>query len=165
MIKQMLAIWALVPLLFLNPAWTSGSSQVPAEVLLKPGLDNFEHYLLACGSSSILWDWNEYWPFPVLWPLLSFPNLLHIECSTFTAPSSRIWNSSTGFPSPPLALFAVTPPEAHLPWHSGCLALGEWSHDRGYLGHEDLFFHLQNNPKYVGIRFPFTDGDFQNQVK
>ena len=92
-----------------------------------------------CGSSSILWDWNEYWPFPVLWPLLSFPNLLHIECSTFTAPSSRIWNSSTGFPSPPLALFAVTPPEAHLPWHSGCLALGEWSHDRGYLGHEDLF--------------------------
>ena len=23
-----------------------------------------------------LWDWNENWPFPVLWPLLSFPNLL-----------------------------------------------------------------------------------------
>ena len=22
-----------------------------------------------------LWDWNENWPFPVLWPLLSFPNL------------------------------------------------------------------------------------------
>ena len=27
MIQQMLAIWSLVPLAFLNPAWTSGSSQ------------------------------------------------------------------------------------------------------------------------------------------
>ena len=27
MIKRMLAIWSLVPLPFLNPAWTSGSSQ------------------------------------------------------------------------------------------------------------------------------------------
>ena len=27
MIQQMLAIWSLVPLPFLNPAWTSGSSQ------------------------------------------------------------------------------------------------------------------------------------------
>ena len=25
---------------------------------------------------SLLWHWNENWPFPVLWPLLSFPNLL-----------------------------------------------------------------------------------------
>jgi len=25
---------------------------------------------------AFLWDWNESWPFPVLWPLLSFPNLL-----------------------------------------------------------------------------------------
>ena len=24
---------------------------------------------------SLLWDWNENWPFPVLWLLLSFPNL------------------------------------------------------------------------------------------
>ena len=41
--------------------------------------------LLACEScavvwtffgSAFLWDWNEHWPFPVLWPLLSFPNLL-----------------------------------------------------------------------------------------
>ena len=23
-----------------------------------------------------LWDWNENWPFPVLWPLFFFPNLL-----------------------------------------------------------------------------------------
>ena len=25
---------------------------------------------------TLLWDWNENWPFPVLQPLLSFPNLL-----------------------------------------------------------------------------------------
>jgi len=34
-----------------------------------------------CGSLNILWhaflwDWNENWPFPGLWPLVSFPNLL-----------------------------------------------------------------------------------------
>ena len=25
---------------------------------------------------ALLWNWNENWPFPILWPLLSFPNLL-----------------------------------------------------------------------------------------
>ena len=42
----------------------------------------------------------------------------HIECSTFTASSCRIWNSSTGIPSPPLALFVVILPKAHLTSHS-----------------------------------------------
>ena len=57
-------------------------------VLLKPGLENFEHHstsmwgecncavVLAFFGIAFLWDWNENWPFPVLWPLLSFPNLL-----------------------------------------------------------------------------------------
>ena len=40
------------------------------------------------------------------------------ECSTFTASSFRIWNSSTGIPSPPLALFVVIFPKAHLTSHS-----------------------------------------------
>ena len=31
----------------------------------------------------------------------------HIECSTLTLSSLRIWNSSAGIPSPPLALFIV----------------------------------------------------------
>ena len=56
--------------------------------LLKPGLENFEHYFTSvwgeCNCAVVwaffgiafLWDWNENWPFPVLWPLLSFPNLL-----------------------------------------------------------------------------------------
>ena len=42
----------------------------------------------------------------------------HTECSTFTASSFRIWNSSTGIPSPPLVLFIVMLPEAHLTSHS-----------------------------------------------
>ena len=42
----------------------------------------------------------------------------HIECSTFTASSFRIQNSSTGIPSPPLALFVVMLPKAHLASHS-----------------------------------------------
>ena len=57
-------------------------------VLLKPGLENFEHYFPSmwdeCNCAvfwpffgiALLWNWNENWPFPVLWPLLSFPNLL-----------------------------------------------------------------------------------------
>ena len=42
----------------------------------------------------------------------------HIECSTFTASSFRIWNSSTGIPSPPLALLTVILPRAYLTSHS-----------------------------------------------
>ena len=40
------------------------------------------------------------------------------ECSTFIASSFRIWNSSTGIPSPPLALFVKMLPEARLTSHS-----------------------------------------------
>ena len=57
-------------------------------VLLKPGLQNFEHYFTSVRDERncavvwaffgivFLWDWNENWPFSVLWLLLSFPNLL-----------------------------------------------------------------------------------------
>ena len=41
-----------------------------------------------------------------------------IECTTFTVSSFRIWKSSTGIPSPPLALFVVMLPKAHLTSHS-----------------------------------------------
>ena len=99
-------------------------------VLLKPDLENFEHYVASmwdecncvvvwtCFGIAYLWDWNENWPFLVLWPLLSFPYLLARECSTFTTSSFRIWNSSAGMPSPPLALFIVMLPKAHLTLHS-----------------------------------------------
>ena len=49
------------------------------------------------------------WVFQICW---------HIECSTFTASSFRIWNSSTGIPSHPLPLFIVTLSKAHLISHS-----------------------------------------------
>ena len=41
MIQEVLAIWSLVPLPFLNPAWTSWKFTV--HILLKPILENFEH--------------------------------------------------------------------------------------------------------------------------
>ena len=42
----------------------------------------------------------------------------HIECSTFTESSFRIWNSSAGILSPLLASFVVILPKAHLTSHS-----------------------------------------------
>ena len=42
----------------------------------------------------------------------------HIECSTFRASSSRIWNKSIGIPSSPLALLIVLLPKPHLTSHS-----------------------------------------------
>ena len=57
-------------------------------ILLKPHLEKFEHYFASmwdeCNCAVVsaffgvafLWDWNENCPLPVLWPLLSFPNLL-----------------------------------------------------------------------------------------
>ena len=57
-------------------------------ILLKPSLKDFGHYLASMWNEhnyvvvwtffgiALLWDWNENWPFPVLWSLLHFPNLL-----------------------------------------------------------------------------------------
>ena len=52
---------------------------------------------------------GHWWVFHICW---------HIECSTFTASSFRIWNSSTGVPSHTIALFIVMLPKAHLTSHS-----------------------------------------------
>ena len=82
------------------------------QVLLKPNLENFEHYFASvwddCSCAVIwaffgiafLWDWNENWPFPVLWPLLSFPNLLacwvqHFDSIIFQDLKYLSWNSIT----------------------------------------------------------------------
>ena len=78
-------------------------------ILLKPGLENFEHYftsmwdecncvvLWAFFGIAFLWHWNENWPFPVLWPLLSFPNLLaywvqHFHSIIFQDLKELNWN-------------------------------------------------------------------------
>ena len=49
------------------------------------------------------------WVFQIFW---------HVECRTSTASYFRIWNSSTGIPSPPLAVFIVMLLKAHLTLHS-----------------------------------------------
>ena len=120
----MLAIWSLVLLPFLNAAWTSWKFTV--QVLLQPGLENFEHYFASvwdeCSCAVVwaffgiafLWDSNENCPFQSCGHCWVFQICWHLECSTFTASSLRIWNSSAGIPSPPLALFVVMLPKAHL---------------------------------------------------
>ena len=57
-------------------------------ILLKPGLENFEHYFASMWDEcnyvvgwiffgiALLWNWDENGPFLVLWPLLSLLNLL-----------------------------------------------------------------------------------------
>ena len=99
-------------------------------VLLKPGVENFEYCLASlldeC-NCAVVWTFfgiaflwigmktdlfqscGHCWVFQICW---------HIACRTFTASSFRIWNSSAGIPSPPLALFIVILPKAHLTSHS-----------------------------------------------
>ena len=100
--KAELEVFLELPCFFDNPTdvgnLVSGSSafsktslniwKFTVHVLLKPGLEIFEHYFTSLWDEcncvvvwaffgmAFLWDWNENWPFPVLWPLLSFPNLL-----------------------------------------------------------------------------------------
>ena len=127
-IQRMLAIWSLGPLTFLNPACSYGKFSV--HVLLKPSLKESEYKLHSMWNEhsctvvwaffgiAFLWDWNETdlfqscghcWVFQIYW---------RTECSTLTASSFRIWNSSAGIPSLSLALFAVMLPKAHLTSHS-----------------------------------------------
>ena len=66
-------------------------------------------------KTDLFQSFGHCWVFQICW---------HIECSTCTASSFRVWNSSTGIPSPPLALFIVMFPKAHLTSHSrmsGCM--------------------------------------------
>ena len=81
-----------VGILISGPSAFSKSSlnmwKFTVHVLLKPGLGNFEHYFTSVWDEcncvvdwtffgiALVSDWNENWPFPFLWPLLSFPNLL-----------------------------------------------------------------------------------------
>ena len=67
---------------------------------------------------AFLWNWNENWHFPVLWPLLSFPNVLaywvqHFHSIIFQDLKFLNWNSITS-----LALFIVMLSKAHLTSHT-----------------------------------------------
>ena len=135
MIQQMLAIWSLVPLAFSKTSLNNWKFVV--HVLLKPGLENFENYFASVWDEcncAVVWAFlalpffgiemktalfqscGHCWVFQICW---------HIECSTFTVSSFRIWNSSTGIPSSPLALFIVMLPKAHLTWHSR-MSVSRW---------------------------------------
>ena len=104
---------------FLNPVWTSESSwftycwslawRILSVTLLMCEMSEivqyFEHSLVLPFFG--IWMKNHLsqshghcWVFQICW---------HIECSTFTASSSRIWNSSIGIPSLLLALLVVIP--------------------------------------------------------
>ena len=107
-------------------------------LLLKPSLKDFEDDFASMWNEcncevvwtffgiALLWDWNENWPFPVLWPLLSFQICWHIECSTIAAASFKILSRSAGIPSPPLTLFIVILPKSHLTSHSR-MSVFRWS--------------------------------------
>ena len=120
MIQQMLAIWTV------SSDFSKFSLNIwkfMVQVLLKPGLENFEHYFTSvwdeCNCAVVwaffgiafLWDWNENWPFQCCGHCWVFQICSHIECSTITASSFRIWSTSTGIPSPPLVLFLVMLPK------------------------------------------------------
>ena len=60
-------------------------------------------------KTDIFQSCDHCWVFQICW---------HIECIAITESTFRILNSSTGIPSPPLALFIVMIPKAHLTLHS-----------------------------------------------
>ena len=101
--------------------------KVMVYVLLKPGLENFEHYFTSVWDECnyvVIWaffdivgmEWNPIFSSPGA--TAEFSKYWCIDCSTFTTSCFSIWNSSAGFPSPPLALFIVMLPKAHLTSHS-----------------------------------------------
>ena len=98
----------------------------PVHVLLKPDLENFEHYFTSMwdkGNCAVVWTFfgiallgvevktdffqscGHCWVFQICW---------YIKCSTLTALSFRIWSISAGIPSLPFCLFRVMLPKAHL---------------------------------------------------
>ena len=123
-------------------------------LLLKSSLENFEHYFASMWDEcdcvvvwttfgiAFLWtgmktdlfqSWGHCWAFQICW---------HIECSTFTASSLRIWNSSTGLPPPLLVLLVVMLPKAHLTSHSR-MSGSRWVITPSWLSGSWRFFFVQ----------------------
>ena len=92
---------------------------------MRPGLKNFEHDHVSMGN---VYDGMRVWTFFGIRMKNDivqscdhcgvFQICWHIECSILTASSFRILNCSAGIPSPPLAMFLVILPKAHLTSHS-----------------------------------------------
>ena len=152
MLQRMLAIWSLIPLPFLKiqlehlqvHAWFMYCWSLAWRILsitllvyeMSAIVQKFEHSLalpfFGIGMKTDLFQsCGHCWVFQTCW---------HIECRTFTASSFRIWNSSTGIPSPPLALFILMLSKAHVTSHSR-MSGSRWVITLLWLswGREDLF--------------------------
>ena len=128
MIQQIVAIWSLVPLPFLKPAWTCGSSRFTYCWSLAWRILSIT--LWVCEMSAIV----QYFEHSLALPFFGigmktdfsqscghcgvFQICWHIDCITLTAPYFRTWNSSTGIQSLPLGLLVVMLPKAYLTWDS-----------------------------------------------
>ena len=85
-------------------------------LMLKPRMQDFNHDLTSMGeecncpmvsiifSTTLLGNWDENWPFPVLWPLLGLPDVLtywiqHLDGIILWSFEYLYWNSipSTSF--------------------------------------------------------------------
>ena len=175
--QWMLTVWSVVPLPFIKPAWTPGSSRFTYSWSLAQRVLSIT--LLACEMSAIVRQFEHSLALPFFGIGMKtdlfqscghccvFQICWHIECSTFTSSSSRIWNSSTGIPSPPLALFIVNKvlSKAHLTSHSrmsgsasvqlqqpGNLPEGVSSVGRGWCS---LWHKVQDYIFISSFRFPF----------
>ena len=145
----MFAIWSLVPLPLRNPACTPGSPwfmycwslawRILSITLLTCEMSTTVRQIewslalpfLGTGTKADLFQsCGHCWVFQICW---------HVECSTLTASSFRIWNSSTGIPSPPLALFLVMHSKVHLTSHSRMSGSRWVTTTSGYVSHQDLF--------------------------
>ena len=117
----MLAIWSLVPPSFLSPAWTSGNSWFTYSWNLAWRILSITFSVWDECNCAVVWTffgigmktelfqaYGHCWVFHICW---------HIECSTLAAASFRIWNSSAGIPSSPLAFFIVMLPKARFTSH------------------------------------------------
>ena len=171
MIQWMLAIWCLVPLPFLNPAYTSRSSQFTYCWSLAWRILRIT--LVACEKGAVVWYFEHSLALPFFGIGMKidlfqscghcwvFQTCWHIECSTFTASSFRIWNSSTGISSPSLVLFLVMRPKAHLTSHPRMSGFrwvitpswlsGSW---RSFLYHSSVYScHLLISSAFVTYHF------------
>ena len=108
LIQWMLAIWSLVPLVFSKPSLNIWKFSL--HVILKPTYSILSITLLAWEMSAIVW-WLEHslvLPFLGIWMKIDlfqsygycwvFQICWRIKCSSLTASSFRILNSSAGIP-------------------------------------------------------------------
>ena len=94
-------------------------------------------------KTDLFQSWGLYWVFQISW---------HIECSTLLALSFRIWNSTAGTASTPLALFVVMLPKSHLTSHSRISGSRWVSHHKTFFS---VFFFLFFTIFYFTILYWF----------